>query len=168
MKLLFSIALLCAFKNINAQRYQQMSSNRDNYVSIGIAYPYTGVKLGLQLKPDVFLEGQALTDGGAIWKEDKYNDWRSLTILKVWQFPFTNYKLKFGGGLVQTEEPPNISNKMRIETAMQLAYCFPINRSVLISWSITYPYSKTLNIYPAFLYSLEFRFKSYTKENGLH
>ena len=168
MKLLFSVALLCAFKNINAQRYQQMSSNRDNYVSIGIAYPYTGVKLGLQLRPNLFLEGQALTDGGAIWKEDKYNDWRSLTILKVWQFPFENSKLKFGGGLVQTEEPPNISNKMRIETAMQLAYCFPINRTVFVSSSITYPFSKTINIYPAFLYSLEFRFKSYWKENGLH
>ena len=165
---MFLKAQRSATENINAQRYQQMASNRDNYVSIGIAYPYTGVKLGLQLKPNLFLEGQALTDGGAIWKEDKYNDWRSLTILKVWQFPFTNSKLKFGGGLVQTEEPPNISNKMRIETAMQLAYCFPINRSFLISWSITYPFSKTLNIYPAFIYSLEFRFKSYSKENGLH
>ena len=163
MKLLFSVALLCAFKIINAQRYQQMASNRDNYVSIGIAYPYTRVKLGLQLKPDVFIEGQALTDGGAIWKEDKYNDWRSLTILKVWQFPFTNSKLKFGGGLVQTEEPPNISNKMRIETAMQLAYCFPINRNVLISWSITYPYSKTLNNIQLFFIASSFDSKAIRK-----
>ena len=105
MKFLFSVALVCALKNIYVQLYQQMSSNRDNYISVGIAYPYTGMKLGLQLKPNLFQEGQALTDGGAIWKGDEYIDWRSLTILKIWQFPFTNSKLKFGGGLVQTEEP---------------------------------------------------------------
>ena len=52
------------------------------------------MKQGLQLKPNLFLEGQALTESGAIWKEDKYIDWRSLTILKVWQFPFTNSKIK--------------------------------------------------------------------------
>lgn len=167
MKLLFSVVLLCAFKNINAQRYQQMSSNRDNYVSVGIANPYTGVKLGLQLKPDLFLEGQALTDGGAIWKEDEYNDWRCLTILKGWQLPFVNSKLKFGGGLIQTEEPPFTIDKIHLQTAMQLAYSIPIIQNCLISWSITYPFSKTLNVYPAFLYSLEFRFKSYSKENGL-
>ena len=165
MKLLFSVALLCAFKNINAQRYQQMSSNRDNYVSVGIANPYTGVKLGLQLKPDLFLEGQALSDGGAIWKEDEYNDWRCLTILKGWQLPYV--KLKFGGGLIQTEEPPFTIDKIRLQTAMQLAYSIPIIQNCLISGSITYPFSKTLNVYPAFLYSLEFRFKSYSKENGL-
>ena len=91
MKLLFSVALLCAFKNINAQHFQLMSSNRDNYVS---ALVPTQVEAGLQLKPNLFLEGQALTEGGAIWKEDKYNDWRSLTILKVWQFPIKNSKLK--------------------------------------------------------------------------
>ncbi len=122
MKLLFSVVLLCAFKNINAQRYQQMSSNRDNYISVGIAYPYTGVKLGLQLKPDLFIEGQALTDGGAIWKEDEYNDWRCLTILKGWQLPYVNSKLKFGGGLIQTEELHLLS----IRYAFKPQYNWPI------------------------------------------
>jgi hypothetical protein len=49
MKLLFSVVLLCAFKNINAQRYQQMSSNRDIYVSIGTANSYNSDKAAIQL-----------------------------------------------------------------------------------------------------------------------
>ena len=49
MKLLFSVALLCDFKNIYAQRYQQMASNRDDYVSIGTANSYNSDKAVLQL-----------------------------------------------------------------------------------------------------------------------
>ena len=167
MKILFSVVLLYAHVFCNAQRYQRMTPNRDNYLSIGCAKSYTGVRLGLQLSPHFFLEGQALTDGGAIWKADEYNDWRCLTILKGWQLPCKNSKLKFGGGLVQTEEPPFTIDKMRFQTAVQLAYSIPINQNYFISWSITYPYSKILNINPVILYSLEYRLRTYSKANGL-
>ena len=168
MKLKIILALLCAFVNVNAQRYQQMFPNRDNYFSIGAGYPYIGIELRHELIPSFFLEGQAFTDGGALWKEDKYNDWRCITFLKVFKLSSLHSEIRLGGGLAQSEEPPFNGQSIHIKTALHIACSYQIKRTFFLSWSATYPFSDLTNMYPGLLYSIAYRFKSYSREIGLY
>ena len=114
MKRLILYTLLLFSLGASAQKFGKMNPNRFTYISAGAAYPYVGGKLGYEVRPHIFLEGQALTDGGGIWKENQFNDWRSLSLIRSIPITPLRSEIRLGMGIVQSEE--RVLNQTKMTT----------------------------------------------------
>ena len=161
LMLLFSVAL-------SAQKSGGMEPNRYTYISAGAAYPYVGVKIGYEIRPNVFVEAQALTDGGGIWKENVFNDWRSLSLVRAISLESLNSEFRAGMGIVQSEERLTNQRANSFGIAPQVGYTLFLSPRWATSSSITWPLSPASNLTPGVLFSIEYRIGRYEKENGLH
>ena len=161
LMLLFSAAL-------SAQKFGGMEPNRYTYISAGAAYPYVGVKVGYEIQQDVFIEVQALTDGGGIWKENVFNDWRSLSFVRALSLESLHSEFRAGMGIVQSEERLTNQRANSFGIAPQVGYTLFLHRQWAASSSITWPLSPASNLTPGILFSIEYRIGRYDKENGLH
>ncbi|MGB1281474.1 MAG: hypothetical protein ACPG53_00890 [Schleiferiaceae bacterium] len=161
LMLLFSAAL-------SAQKFGGMEPNRYTYISAGAAYPYVGVKVGYEIQQDVFIEVQALTDGGGIWKENVFNDWRSLSFVRALSIESLHSEFRAGMGIVQSEERLTNQRANSFGIAPQVGYTLFLHRQWAASSSITWPLSPASNLTPGILFSIEYRIGCYEKENGLH
>ena len=71
--ILFFISFWSA--NSYGQQNGSMEPNRFSYVSIGQGIQYTAVKVAYDIRPNLYLELQVLSDGGGIWKSNNsFND----------------------------------------------------------------------------------------------
>ena len=161
LMLLFSVAL-------SAQKFGGMETNRHTYISAGAAYPYVGVKLGYEIRQDVFIEAQALTDGGGIWKENVFNDWRSVSLIRALSLESLHSEFRVGMGIVQSEERLTNQRANSFGLAPQVGYTLVLHPQWSASSSITWPLSPASNLTPGILFSIEYRIGRYEKENGLH
>ena len=161
LMLLFSVVL-------NAQKFGGMEPNRYTYISAGAAYPYVGIKAGYEIQQDVFIEVQALTDGGGIWKENVFNDWRSISLIRALSLESLHSEFRAGMGIVQSEERLTNQRANSFGIAPQVGYTLFLHRHWAASSSITWPLSAASNLTPGILFSIEYRMGRYEKENGLH
>lgn len=161
LMLLFSAAL-------SAQKFGGMEPNRFTYISAGAAYPYIGIKAGYEIFPNIFLEGQALTDGGAIWKQDEYNDWRSFSILANLPLAKFHSEIRSGIGLLHVQENLRLNAVNSFGFAPQIGFYQTLKNEWAIGSSITWPYGNATRLTPGILFSVEYRIGRYEKENGLH
>ena len=145
-----------------------MNSNRFTYISAGAAYPYVGGKIGYEVRPHVFVEGQALTDGGDIWKENQFNDWRSLSLIRSIPIAPLRSEIRLGLGIVQSEERIIGQKANTFGAAPQVGYALRLQPKWAVSSSITWPLSRAANLTPGVLFNLEYRIGRYVKENGLY
>lgn len=159
--ILFSVAL-------SAQKFGGMEPNRHTYISAGAAYPYVGIKAGYEIRRDVFVEAQALTDGGGIWKENVFNDWRSLSLVRAITIESLDSEFRAGMGIVQSEERLTNQRANSFGIAPQVGYTLLLHPQWAASSSITWPLSPASNLTPGVLFSIEYRIGRYEKENGLH
>ena len=88
---------------LSAQKFG-MENQQIHLHSAGAAYPYVGMKVGYEIRQDVFIEVQALTDGGGIWKENVFNDWRSVSLIRALSLESLHSEFRAGMGIVQSEE----------------------------------------------------------------
>ena len=161
LMLLFSVAL-------SAQKFGGMEPNRHTYISAGAAYPYVGIKAGYEIRQDIFIEVQALTDGGGIWKENVFNDWRSLSLVRAISLESLHSEFRAGMGIVQSEERLTNQRANSFGIAPQVGYTLFLSPRWATSSSITWPLSPASNLTPGVLFSIEYRVGRYEKENGLH
>lgn len=168
MKQIFLLLFLLSSFYLSAQKFGKMKPNRFTYMSAGGAYPYVGGKIGYEVKPHVFLEGQALTDGGGIWKENQFNDWRSLSLVRSIPIATLHSEIRLGMGIVQSEERLLSQKANTFGVAPQLGYTLHLRPKWAVSSSITWPLSRAANLTPGVLFSLEYRIGRYVKENGLY
>jgi hypothetical protein len=164
--------ILCVFMLYSvgaaAQKFGRMNPNRFTYISAGAAYPYVGGKIGFEFRPRVFLEGQALTDGGGIWKENQFNDWRSLSLVRSIPINPLRSEIRLSMGIVQSEERVLSQKANTFGVAPQIGYTLHLHPKWAASSSITWPLSSAANLTPGVLFSMEYRIGRYVKENGLY
>ena len=168
MKQIFILLFSLSFIHVSAQKFGKMKPNRFTYINAGAAYPYVGAKIGYEVRPHVFLEGQALTDGGGIWKENQFNDWRSLSLVRSIPIPTLRSEIRLGMGVVQSEERVLNQKSNTFGAAPQIGYTIHLHPKWAISSSITWPLSSAANLTPGVLFCLEYRIGRYVKENGLY
>ena len=161
LMLLFSAAL-------SAQKFGAMEPNRYTYISAGAAYPYVGIKVGYEIREDVFIEVQALTDGGGIWKENVFNDWRSVSLIRGLSLESLHSEFRAGIGIVQSEERLTNLGVKSFGIAPEVGYTVLLHPQWAASSSITWPISPASNLTLGILFSIEYRIGRYEKENGLH
>ena len=163
------VALILLISTVlSAQKFGGMEPNRYTYISAGAAYPYVGIKVGYEIRQDVFVEAQALTDGGGIWKENVFNDWRSLSLVRAITIESLHSEFRAGMGIVQSEERLTNQRANSFGIAPQVGYTLLLHPQWAASSSITWPLSPASNLTPGILFSVEYRIGRYEKENGLH
>mgnify|MGYP006901753432 CR=1 FL=1 len=155
--------------NIYGQHNRSMESNRFSYVSSGQGIQYTAVKIGYDIRSNLYIELQSLTDGGGIWKESNtYNDWRVLSFLGAIDVALLRTELRAGMGIMHTNESSsNFFKSMGI--APQISGVIRVYKKVGIGVSVVWPISSAQNlILPTTTFCIEYRIGRYVKENGLH
>lgn len=168
MKTILLALMLGQISVASAQQYNKMNPNRFTFISAGFAHPYVGGKIGYEIRPHVFVEGQALTDGGGIWKENQFNDWRSLSLVRSIPIVTLRSEIRAGMGIVQSEERVIGQKANTFGAAPQLGYAVHLHDCWAVTSSITWPLSAASNLTPGVLVSLEHRIGRYVKENGLY
>lgn len=149
-------ALMLLFSaTLSAQKFGGMEPNRYTYISAGAAYPYVGIKVGYEIRQDVFIEVHALTDGGSIWKENVFNDWRSLSFVRALSLESLHSEFRAGMGIVQSEERLTYQSANSFGIAPQVGYTLFLHRQWAASSSITWPLSPASNLTPGILFSIE-------------
>jgi hypothetical protein len=143
-----------------------MKPNRFSYLGAGAGYPYVVAKAAFDVQPNTYIELQAFTDGGSIWKENTHNDWRSVTILH--EFDTRLAMLRMGVGVVQTEERVVKQSGSSFGVAPQMAIYLPINGTVGLDIAFSYPISPATELSPAMIFGVQYRLGRYVKENGLY
>jgi hypothetical protein len=96
--------LFCASFSIYGQGSNEMAPNRFSYISLGGGYPYVTARIAYEGTRNTYIEVQGLTDGGGVWKENVYNDWRSISLLKAFDLKPLSSEIRIGAGIVQTAE----------------------------------------------------------------
>jgi hypothetical protein len=168
LRRIYILAMLLFSAALSAQKFGGMEPNRYTYISAGAAYPYVGIKVGYEIRQDVFIEAQALTDGGGIWKENVFNDWRSVSLIRALSLESLHSEFRAGIGIVQSEERLTNQRANSFGIAPQVGYTLVIHPQWSASSSITWPLSPASNLTPGILFSIEYRIGRYEKENGLH
>jgi hypothetical protein len=166
-KLILSFFILTVFAAYG-QRSGHMRPNRFSYISAGGAYPYVGGQFGFEFDPLTYVQIQAFTDGGGIWKENKFNDWRTLSVVRYLPMKSIGSELRVGMGIVQTEERISTQKANSFGAAPQIGWMTKIRPNIGLQASFTYPISPASNLTPGILFSLECRMGRYVKENGLY
>jgi len=154
--------------NLSAQRYAAMQSNRFSYFSIGGGYPYVGIQIGYEYDQNTYIHLQGFTDGGGIWRENSFNDWRTLSVVRKIPLDPLHSEVRLGMGIVQTAEQLSQQKSNTFGAAPQVGYAWYPTNQLGISGSWTWPYSPATSLTTGVLFSLEYRIGRYVKENGLY
>ncbi len=165
--ILFFISFWSA--NSYGQHNRSMEPNRFSYVSIGQGIQYTAVKVAYDIRPNLYLELQVLSDGGGIWKSNNsFNDIRALSVLRTVNIALLRTQFRAGIGILQSRE--NLPTSfMDLGVIPQLNGIININKKVNIGVSVVWPISSARNlILPTTTFCVEYRIGRYVKENGLH
>lgn len=168
MRRILAALMLLFSATLSAQKFGGMEPNRHTYISAGAAYPYVGIKAGYEIRQDIFIEVQALTDGGGIWKENVFNDWRSVSLIRALSLENLYSEFRAGMGIVQSEERLTNQRANSFGIAPQVGFTLLLHPKWAASSSITWPISPASNLTPGVLFSIEYRVGRYEKENGLH
>lgn len=168
MKRLWFLLFLLFSTSVSAQKFGHMNANRYSYVSMGAAYPYVGIKAAYEIRKNTLLQVSGYTDGGGLWKENQYNDWRSLSILHSMPIAALRSELRGGIGIVQSEERLLNQKSNSFGISPEIAYALHPYKSLALTAAISWPISPAANLTPGVLFSAEYRIGRYVKENGLY
>ena len=167
-KSLVLAAFVCFSTLSFGQRHSSMHANRYTYFTMGGGYPYFGVQFGYQYDQNTYLQIQALTDGGGIWKENKFNDWRTFSVIRKIPLEPLHSEVRIGMGIVQTAEQLSQQRANTFGAAPQLGYAWHPTKNVGVMVSWTWPYSPATSLTTGVLFGVEYRIGRYAKENGLY
>ena len=165
--ILFFISFWSA--NSYGQHNRSMEPNRFSYISTGQGIQYTAFKIGYDIKSCFYLELQALTDGGGIWKgTNTFNDWRVLSFLGALNVDLLRTEFRTGMGIMHTHES-NSSFFKSMGIAPQISGVIQVNKKIGIGASVIWPFSSAEGlILPTTTFCIEYRMGHHVKENGLH
>ena len=167
--LIISLISFCSH-SVYGQKYGPMEPNRFSYLSVGQGCNYTSLKAGYDIKPNIYLEILFLSDGGRIWEElNRYNDWRSLSLLRVVNIAPLRSQLRFGVGIMHTSE--NTSALIKgMGVTPQISGVIRVHKKVAIGASVIWPIAispaKKL-ILPTKVFTVEYTIGRYIKKSGL-
>lgn len=165
--LLFSIAFLVPLLSVG-QGTQRMPSNRFTHIGMAVSPTYVSAHLTYELFENTWISAEAYTDGGGIWKENVYNDWRSLSILgSIPMLKDKSNRLFLGAGVVQTSESLRGTTLESFGLAPQIRYVSTIADWVSISGHAVYPISPAPHMVPSVGIGVSVTLGRYAKENGL-
>ena len=145
-----------------------MAPNRFTHMTIGGSYPYVGIQIGYEYDQNTYIQLQGFTDGGGLWRENTFNDWRTLSVVQKIPLNAIKSEFRLGIGLVQTAEKLNGQKSNTFGLAPQIGYAWYPLQSLGISGSWTWPYSPATSLTTGVLIGIEYRMGRYVKENGLH
>ena len=165
--LLFLILGTTCFHAIG-QDYGQMTHNRFSYASLGAGFPYVSVRFAFEATHNTYIEVQGLTDGGGVWKENVYNDWRSISLLKAFDLKPLSSEIRIGAGIVQTAERISQQRSNTFGMTPSFGFSSVIRPKWAIYGSIYYPISPATSLTTGISFGLEYRMGRYVKENGLY
>ena len=146
----------------------QMNPNRFSYVSLGAGFPYVSGRIAFEATHNTYIELQGLTDGGAVWKENVYNDWRSISLLKAFDLKPLSSEIRMGAGIVQTAERISQQRANTFGMTPSLGFSSIIRPKWAVYGSIYYPISPATSLTTGITFGLEYRIGRYVKENGLY
>lgn len=150
------------------QKFQPMEPNMFTYVHAGGGNPYISGKIGYEFRPSYFVELQGFTDGGGIWNNSTYNDWRTLSLLKAVRISKIKTEIRAGAGIVQSSEQ---LLKQRFDSfgfAPQVSAMVLLHPNVGMGVSYTHPISSITNLSPALTVGIEYRIGRYEPNDGLY
>lgn len=152
------------------QRYQHMEPNSIIYLELGSGIHYSGIKAGFELQPRTFLELQALTDGGGLWRKyDRLNDWRILSIVHHLNLGLDDANLILGTGIIQTTEGiKGMFTNDNMGLAPQIGLLYRVSRRSNFSLTTMLPISHAPKISWGVLASYRFHFYFFRPEHGLY
>ena len=168
MKYLAVLFILISHLTASGQRYNSMHANRYSYVYVGAGIPYASLKTGYEMQRNVYVEFQAHTDGGGIWRSNTHNDWRAISLLRAIRLNPIRTEVRLGIGILQSEERIINQKSNTFGVAPQIAIATNVRNNIAIGGSVTWPISPAVNLTPAVGGGIEVRFGRYVKENGLH
>jgi len=146
----------------------QMNANRFSYVSLGAGFPYVSGRIAFEATHNTYIEVQGLTDGGGVWKENVYNDWRSISLLKAFDLKPLSSEIRIGAGIVQTEEQISQQHSNTFGMTPSIGFSKVIHPKWAIYGGIYYPISPATSLTTGISFGLEYRMGRYVKENGLY
>lgn len=167
LHLLLLVLQFCFFSAFS-QRNSTMPANRYSFINLGMGPAYYGVQFGYEYDRNTYLQLQGFTDGGAIWKENEFNDWRTLSILHRLPMNMIKSELRIGIGMVQTVEKITQQKANTFGAAPQIGYAWHPTKNVGVMASWTWPYSPATSLTTGVLFGVEYRLGRYAKENGLY
>ncbi len=150
------------------QRHSSMHANRSTFFNMGGGYPYVGVQFGYEYDQNTYLQFQALTDGGGIWKDNKFNDWRTFSVIRKIPLEPLHSEVRLGMGIVQTAEQLSQQRANTFGAAPQIGYAWHLTKNLGVMASWTWPFSPAAKLATGVLVGLEYRIGRYVKENGLY
>ena len=163
------LAALIFFSTLSfGQRHTSMYANRYSFFNIGGGYPYVGVQMGYEYDKNTYLQFQALTDGGGIWKENTFNDWRTFSVIRKIPLEPLHSEVRFGMGIVQTAERLSQQRANTFGAAPQIGFAWHLTKNVGMMASWTWPFSPATALTPGVLFGVEYSIGRYAKENGLY
>jgi len=145
-----------------------MVPNRFSYISLGGGFPYVSARMAYEATHNAYIEVQGLTDGGGVWKENVYNDWRSISLLKAFDLKPLSSEICIGAGIVQTAERISQQRSNTFGMTPSLGFSSVIRPKWAIYGSIYYPISPATSLTTGISFGLEYRMGHYAKENGLY
>ena len=160
--------LFCASFSIYGQGSNEMAPNRFSYISLGGGYPYVTARIAYEGTRNTYIEVQGLTDGGGVWKENVYNDWRSISLLKAFDLKPLSSEIRVGAGIVQTAERISQQRSNTFGMTPSLGFSSVIHPKWALYGSIYYPISPATTLTSGVSFGLEYRIGRYVKENGLY
>ncbi len=167
-KSLLLAALICFSTLSFGQRHTSMYANRYSFFNIGGGYPYVGVQMGYEYDKNTYLQFQALTYGGGIWKENTFNDWRTFSVIRKIPLEPLHSEVRFGMGIVQTAERLSQQRANTFGAAPQIGFAWHLTKNVGMMASWTWPFSPATALTPGVLFGVEYSIGRYAKENGLY
>lgn len=163
------IAIFICFSTLSfGQRHSSMHANRYTFLNMGGGYPYVGLQLGYEYDKNTYIQVQALTDGGGIWNENKFNDWRTISVIRKIPLEPIYSEVRIGMGIVQTAEQLSQQKANTFGAAPQIGYAWHPTKNVGVMASWTWPFSPATSLTTGVLFGLEYRIGRYAKENGLY
>ena len=163
-----TILLFCASLPVCGQGLNEMSANRFSFISLGGGFPYVSARMAYEATHNTYIEVQGLTDGGGVWKENVYNDWRSISLLKAFDLKPLSTEIRIGAGIVQTAEQLGQQRSNTFGMTPSLGFSTVIHPKWAVYGSIYYPISPATSLTTGISFGLEYRIGRYVKVNGLH
>ena len=164
----FILLLVCASLSTYGQGSNEMAPNRFSYISLGGGIPYVSARIAYEATHNTYIEVQGLTDGGGVWKENVYNDWRSISLLKAFDLKPLSSEIRIGAGIVQTAERISQQRSNTFGMTPSLGFSSVIRPKWAIYGSIYHPISPATSLTAGISFGLEYRMGRYVKENGLY
>lgn len=169
MKIVLICFSLLFSSSVYGQKFSSVAPNRFGYFGIGKGPYYWSVKSGIEIQPFVYVDVQAFSDGGYAWKrENKHNDWRTLSIQRGYRIDKANTEIRGGMGVLQTAEFVRELRDNSWGSAAQLGVLWVAQPHLSFSVNYTLPMSPAYGLKSALNFSFEYRWGYYKKENGLY